>query len=119
MKQWGSEAVMAGQKEAGQLHWRDTFVPKVWNDLSAEQKGKILGSHMFVERKRSVETKARLIGGGDKQQEYLTKEDSSSPTASTEAILLTSIVDASKKRDVAIIDIPNEFIQTRVEREKD
>ena len=92
---------MAGQKEASQLHWRDTFVPKLWNDLSAEQKGKILDFHMFVGRKRFGETKARLVGGGDKQQDYLTKEDSSSPTASTEAILLTSIVDAAEKRDVA------------------
>ncbi len=34
-------------------------------------------------------------------------------------MLLTSIVDAAEKRDVAIIDIPNAFIQTRIESEKD
>ena len=57
---------MAGQKEASQLYWRDTCVPKVWIELSAEQKGKILESHMFIVRKRSGETNARLVGGGDK-----------------------------------------------------
>jgi hypothetical protein len=34
-------------------------------------------------------------------------------------VLLTSIVDASEKRDVAIVDIPNAFIQTRFENKKE
>jgi hypothetical protein len=29
---------MAGQKKASQLHWRDTFVPKLWTDSSADEK---------------------------------------------------------------------------------
>ncbi len=33
--------------------------------------------------------------------------------------MLTCIVDANKNRDVAIVDIPNAFIQTFVEDEKD
>ena len=73
----------------------------------------------FVVKKRSGDTKARLVAGGDKQRDYLTKEDSSSPTVATESVMLTSIVDAADKRDAAIIDIPNAFIQTRVENKKD
>ena len=38
---------------------------------------------------------------------------------STEAVLLSCIIDAEEERDVAVIDIPNAFIQTRVENEKD
>jgi hypothetical protein len=34
-------------------------------------------------------------------------------------VLLTCIVDAKEERDVAVIDIPNAFIQTEVEDEKD
>jgi hypothetical protein len=51
LKQWGSEAKIAGQKEASQLYWRDTFVPKLWTDLSADEKSKILKSHIFIVRK--------------------------------------------------------------------
>ena len=51
LKQWGSEAEMAGQKEASQLHWRNTFVPMLWTDLSADEKSKIFESHMFIVRK--------------------------------------------------------------------
>ncbi len=49
----------------------------------------------------------------------MTKEELSSPTVSTEAVLLTSIVDARKGRDVAVVDIPNAFIQTKVDDAKD
>jgi hypothetical protein len=49
----------------------------------------------------------------------VTKEDSSSPTVSTKSVLLTSIVDTLEGRDVAVIDIPNAFIQTRVHDAKD
>jgi hypothetical protein len=41
------------------------------------------------------------------------------PTITTEAILLSCIIDAKEKRDVAIINIPNAFIQMRVEDEED
>ncbi len=43
----------------------------------------------------------------------------SSPTVSTKAVLLTSIVDACKGREVAIVHIPNAFIQTKVDDAKD
>jgi hypothetical protein len=119
LKQWGSEADVAGQKEASQLHWRDTFIPKLWSELSEDQKSKILEIHMFIVKKRLGKTKEQLFGGGNKQHDYLTKEESSSPTAATESVLLTSIVNAAERRDVAIINIPNAFIQMRVEREKD
>jgi hypothetical protein len=74
---------------------------------------------MFIVRKRSAETKARLVGNGNKQSDYFSKEDSSSPTTATESVLLTSIVNAAEKRDVAIVDIPHVSIQTWVENEKD
>ena len=60
-----------------------------------------------------------MVAGGNTQREYLTKEDASSPTVSTQAVLLTSIVDAHERQDVAVIDIPNAFIQTRVDNPKD
>ena len=54
------------------------------------------------------------MAGGNVQRDFISKEDSSSPTASTKSVLLTSVVDASKERDVAIIDVSNVFIQSRV-----
>lgn len=119
IKQWGDDAISAGEKEISQLQWRETFVPKRMSDLTTEQKGKILPSHMFVVKKRDGVTKARIVAGGNQQRGHVTKEDSSSPTVSTESVLLTSIVDAHEGREVAVIDIPNAYIQTHVDDPKD
>jgi hypothetical protein len=43
------------------------------------------------------------------------REEVSSPTVSTDAVLLTAVVKAQEGRDVATCDIPNVFIQTDVE----
>jgi hypothetical protein len=38
-----------------------------------------------------------------------------SPTITTGSILLSCIIDAQEERDVAVIEIPNAFIQTRID----
>ena len=48
---------------------------------------------------------------GKSTQEYLGREDSSSPMASLESILLTGIIDTHKGRGIMTTDIPNAFIQ--------
>ena len=108
-----------GEKEVNQLHWRDTFVPRQMAELTADQQIKILQSHMFIVQEQTGETKARMVAGGNTQRVHVTTEESNSPTVSTKAVLLTLIVDALEGRDVAIIDIPNVFIQTRVHDAKD
>jgi hypothetical protein len=74
---------------------------------------------MFLKEKRDGSLKGRTVAGGNKQRDYISKEDASSPTVATEAVLLSCIIDAEEGRDVAVIDIPNAFIQTRVEDEGD
>ncbi len=60
-----------------------------------------------------------MVPGGNTQHGHVTKEESSSPTMSTKAVPLTSIVNAHEGRDVAVIDILNAFIQTQVDDAKD
>jgi hypothetical protein len=78
-----------------------------------------LKSHVFLKEKRDGSRKGRTVAGGNKQRGYIRKEDASSPTILVESVLLTCVVDAEEGRDVAVIDIANAFIQTRVEEEKD
>ncbi|WP_447515084.1 hypothetical protein, partial [Clostridioides difficile] len=70
-------------------------------------------------KKRCGTIKGRTVAGGNKQRNYINKEDASSPTVSTQALLLSCIVDAYEARDVMTIDIPNAFIQTKVDDPKD
>ncbi len=59
-----------------------------------------------------------MVAGENTQRGHVTKEESSSPTVSTKAVLLTSIVNAHKSRDIAVIDILNAFIKTKVDDAK-
>ena len=59
------------------------------------------------------------MAGGNKKIDFITKEDSSSPTVSAKAVLLSCIIDTEEKIVVAIIDTPNAFIQTRAENENE
>ena len=69
----------------------------------------------YLTEKRDETYKGRTIYNGKPTWEWLSKENSASPTASLEAILLTVIIDTGKERDITTIDIPNTFIQTPME----
>ena len=47
----------------------------------------------------------------------MTKEDTSSPTVSLQSVFITCEIEAHEGREVAIIDIPNAFVQTPHEGE--
>ena len=104
----GTEAVFAEMK---QLHERNVCEPVHTEDLSIEQKSKALGYLMFLKQKRCGRIKGRGCADGRKQRIWTTKEDSTSPTVSTEAVLLTSVIDAKERREVITVDIPGAFMQ--------
>jgi len=70
-------------------------------------------------KKRCGKVKARKVAGGNKQRDYVSKEDASSPTVATESVLLACAIDAKENRESAVVDIPNAFIQMVVEDDKD
>jgi hypothetical protein len=102
-----------------QLHIRKTFKPKHWRELSKSQRQTVLESHMFLKLKRDGKIKGRTVAGGNKQRDYISKEYASSPAVATESVLLSCIIDAEEHMDVAVVDIPHAFVQTRVENKKD
>ena len=118
-KEWGKKADKAIYNEMAQLHHRNTFKPLHRHKMTAEQKKQILRSHAFLKKKRTGEIKARTVAGGNKQRDFISKEDASSPTVATESVLYTGIIDAKERRDVATLDVPNAFITTKVENQKD
>jgi hypothetical protein len=79
-----------------QLHLRNTFKPKHWRHPSQAQLHTVLESHMFFNQKRDGKIKGRTFSGGNKQCNYISKEDASSHTVATEAVLLSCIIDAKE-----------------------
>ena len=101
-----------------QLNFRNTFKLKHWSELTHMQRHKVLESHTFIKEKRDVEIKGRAVAGGNKQRDYISKEDVSSPTVATEAVLISCIIYSEEERGVSVNNISNAFIQKRVEDEK-
>ena len=60
-----------------------------------------------------------MVAGGNKQRVTIDKEYSTLPTAALESVLLTSTIDSAEERGVAVIDLPNAFIQTRIKKYED
>ena len=100
-----------------QLHWWNSYKPRHWYSLPKKQIEQILESHIFIEQKRDGKIKAQKVIGGNKQQDYIIKEDVSSPTVTAETVMLTCVIDAQEGRDVTVVDIPNAFVQTVVSEE--
>ena len=59
-----------------------------------------------------VKSKDDVYSKGNGTREWLTKEDTSSPTASLEAITVTCVIDAFERRDMMSLDLHNAYIQT-------
>ena len=112
--QQGADALM---KELRQL-----VIMKVMNgtkshELTKEQKRKALKYLMFLKEKRCGRIKGRGCADGRKQRLYKTKEETSSPTVSIEAVLFSCMIDAMEDRDVATLDIPGAFMQAMIDEE--
>ena len=60
-----------------------------------------------------------MVAGRDKQRGTMPKTEASLPTVATESVMLTAIIDATERREVTTIDIPNDYTQTWIEDEKD
>ena len=59
--------------------------------------------------------KGRACAYGRTQRSTTSKEEASRPTASLDAILLSCVIDAMEDRNVATVDIPNAFVQTKLD----
>ncbi len=117
IKMWGNQAKFAISKEMKQLLWCNSYKPRHCHALTKKQKEQVLESHIFVEEKRDDVIKAQKVISGNKHRDYITKEDVSSPTVTAEAVMLTCVIDAQEDRDVAVVGIPNAFVQTVVSKE--
>jgi hypothetical protein len=112
IKKFGDNGKAAVLVELRQLYDRNVMEPVRKSDLTpAERKG-ALRYLMFLKEKRTGQIKGRGCADGRFQREYMSKEETSSPTVATEALILSCVIDAIEERDVATCDIPGAFMQS-------
>lgn len=115
LKMWGRQAELAIDAEMKQLQWHNTVKLVGWQDLSISQEDLELHLFFFLKQKSTGKVKACHVAGGSKQRDFISKEDTSSLSAVTKSIILTSIVDVNKSRKDILVNISNMCIQTRVD----
>ena len=115
IEKFGKRGKEAAFGEMKQMHDRDCFRPIDPKELNKKEKSRAMESLMFLVEKNDGRVKARHCANGSTQRDYMTRENVSSPTVSTEATILTAMIEAKEGRDVVTCDIPNAFIQTEHE----
>jgi hypothetical protein len=111
LKVFGNKGHEASIKEINQLHKRTYFAPLKVKEMKPSERKKAQIALMFLTEKRDKSMKGRMIYNGKPTREWLSQEDTASPTAALENILITGVIKAKEERDVRTCDIPNAFIQ--------
>ena len=97
-------------KEYKQLNDLEVFEGADPDTLELVVKKKALNVINTIKEKRTGKIKGRSIADGRKQRGYVSKEESSSPTLTLEALVVTTLIDAVEYRGVAIFDVPSAFL---------
>jgi hypothetical protein len=114
IKKFGEQGIKAVHKEMKQIHDRVVFKPISIEKITILKRKRAVESLIFLTEKRDETIKARVCANGSTQRAYIARGEASSPTAASEAILITGVIDAKQNRDVMTLDIPNAFVQTGI-----
>jgi hypothetical protein len=68
-----------------------------------------------IKEKRCNKMKGQTLADGRPQRALYTIEETSSPTITTDALLLTLLVDANEKGDVATADVAGAYLHAKLE----
>ena len=114
LKTRGEEAEKVIMKELSQMVDERVWRPVHVHRLSAQDRGRIIRSQMFLKEKylptgQFEKLKARLVAGGNEQDKGL-YEDLSSPTVSTSAVLTVLALAAHENRRIAVVDITGAYL---------
>jgi hypothetical protein len=118
LKKFGQAGRKAVMKELDQLDGRVCFEPIDVMKLTRSERKKAQEALIFLTEKRDGTIKARTVYNGAPTRAWHNKEETASPTATTESVFLTAVVDAEEERDVMTGDVPNAFIQAKMPEPK-
>ena len=110
IKKHGQPAVDALLAEFAQLDNKNVFKPMEANKLTPREKSEALRAINLIKEKRSGALKGRSVADGRAQRAMYTKEQTASPTVSTDALMLTLMIDALEGRDVATADVEGAYL---------
>jgi len=99
------------------MQQRDLDVYEILDPLSLtkEQRQAALRAINLLKEKRNGDLKGRTVADGRKQRPLYTKAETASPTVSTVALMLTIMIDAYERRDVATADVAGAYLKAKMD----
>jgi hypothetical protein len=118
LREYGQDGLVAMFKEIQQIDQKGSFIGVKASDLSKEQLRRAIRSQLFFKAKylpngEFDKLKARLVAGGHMQDREL-YDDVSSPTATTESIMMVATIAAKQRRYVITVDVGAAFLQSKL-----
>jgi Reverse transcriptase (RNA-dependent DNA polymerase)/Zinc knuckle len=110
IRKHGQAAVDALFKEFAQLDDKEVFEPVQAHSITKSQKASALRAINLIKEKRSGELKGRTCADGRPQRSMYAKDETASPTIATDALMITLMVDAAERRDVATADVVGAYL---------
>ncbi len=101
LKKFKEKGEASISKELKQMHDMEVFRPVEDRSLTKKEKAKAVALLVFLKEKRDHSVKVRMCADGQKQRDDWTKQDTTSPTVSTEAVFITDVIEAHEGRNVA------------------
>ena len=115
IKKHGDRAVEALLEEFCQLDDKGVFEPKDAKILTGQQKRDALRAINLIKEKRCGKLKGRTCADGRSQRGLYTKEQTASPTVSTDSLMLSLMIDALEQRDVATADVAGAYLHAEMD----
>jgi hypothetical protein len=114
IKKHGQVTIDALFREFLQPNDLGVFLAQDGNKLTRKEKRGALLAINFIKEKRCDKIKGRTIADGRPQRELYMKEETSSPTVSTDALMMSILIDAKESRDVATADVAGAYLHAEM-----
>ena len=82
--------------------------------MEPQERKRAMERLIFLAEKLDGTIKTRTCANRSTHRAYIPREEATSPTAATEAIFVTGVIEAKQRRDVMTLEIPNAFFQTDI-----
>ena len=115
LNKFGEKCVNTVMEEIQQMYDMKTLKPVYLKDLNGYKIIEFLESLMLLNKKRYGRIKGYHWSDGCKQRDNPYQKYSIPPTVSTEAIFITSVIEAFEIFYVAATDIPGSFMSSNME----
>ena len=110
IKKHGQAARDALTAEFAQLDYKGAYEPIHATSLTETQQNSALRVINLIKEKRNGRLKGRSVADSRPQRAFYTKDETSSPTATPESVLLTALIDAMEDRHVVVADITGAYL---------